>query len=456
MLKEMCNEALSDADIRAIGKARGFSTRETSSRSNFQNLYLSHIGLGSALTTLSKDEIAMLHLLKYKNDEVDTAFFECIYNKDISKKDYYFETYSARYKDVFSKVKASLVRKGLLLMAENKNAWNARSKMERWRFRLPGEFEAFLPSPLDTTVSFDTNGDVNEKDLKRKLLEVVKGKGLIEGEENEKFALEISDNVLKIGNKEFRVSYLRQWQRKRWQKSLELKKVDDAVSPLDAILYGFSQLGPNEWCMPDDLNTLLNVFSRLRPSNLDAICGLGWNYGCLAKYTTGGKTYYRLHDKQERKGLDHENYLTLKGQDCIIVDLNKIPLENLEIISKISGMNVNNSQLMIFPDLIRLGKVFNDVQKHPLFHWLANNSQTFKKSIAIIKDRRGKMIVHEDLLIARIKDLSLKVKLEKHFSDSKKFVSLSNEYIAFSRDTIQDIEKIVKKSGNVINRMEAK
>ncbi len=443
MLNDMCREALSDADIKAIGKARGFSTKEISSRSNFENIFLSHIGMESALASLSKDEIAMLHLLKYKDQAVDTAFFQHLYVKSDEKVSYYYDTYTARYKDVFSKVKSSLVRKGVILMAENKNMWNSNAKMERWMFRLPGEFEKYLPSPLDSTSSFETRGQVKDNTLRNKILEIIKDRNSRSKKDNQKNVLTISENELRIGEHEFKVSYLRQWQRKNWKESMKLKKTENAISPFDAILYAFSQLKPNEWCLPEDLRSILNIFSKTGLSKADEICASGWDWGCLSRHTANGKTYYRLPDDKVGEEIDPGGYLTLKDDNSIIIDLHTIPYENLELISKISGMKVQNSRLMFFPDFIKIGRAADRIRLHPLFQWLKNSSQGFKKTIETIDKRRGKQIVHENLLIARISDLSLKVSIEKNFPDPGKLVSLSEEYIAFTKGILQDIEKIV-------------
>jgi len=55
LLSSMCAD-LSDADLDAIRKARGFSAGETTSRTSFANFYITAIGLDSALKSLSSEE----------------------------------------------------------------------------------------------------------------------------------------------------------------------------------------------------------------------------------------------------------------------------------------------------------------------------------------------------------------------------------------------------------------
>ena len=64
-------------------------------------------------------------------------------------------------------------------------------------------------------------------------------------------------------------------------------------------------------------------------------------------------------------------------------------------------------------------------------------------------------MVHDNLLIAAVKDLSLKVMLEKKFSDSKRVVTLSDEYISFPLNLLPEIEKFVIKSGHAVKYVDA-
>ena len=54
MLHQMCHDILSDADVKAIGKARGFSSKETSTRALLENFFLTPIGVREALETFER------------------------------------------------------------------------------------------------------------------------------------------------------------------------------------------------------------------------------------------------------------------------------------------------------------------------------------------------------------------------------------------------------------------
>ncbi|MCD4841292.1 MAG: hypothetical protein K8R08_04690 [Methanosarcinales archaeon] len=58
--------------------------------------------------------------------------------------------------------------------------------------------------------------------------------------------------------------------------------------------------------------------------------------------------------------------------------------------------------------------------------------------------------------MARVKNLSLKIAIQKAFADSGKVILLSNDFIAFPNDLTKKMEALVNKSGYVIKTIEAK
>ncbi len=86
ILNQMCQQVLSNADIKAIGKARGFSAQEMASRASFENFMLSDIGVVEALRLLNDEEIILLHLLKRQKKPVDVSFFKHYYDSRNKRK----------------------------------------------------------------------------------------------------------------------------------------------------------------------------------------------------------------------------------------------------------------------------------------------------------------------------------------------------------------------------------
>ena len=98
MLHQMCHQVLSNADVKAICKSRGFSARESASRALFENFFLSDIGVEAAIGSLTKEETVLLHLLKYTGEAVDVSFFARIYGDKQLKSHYHHYTFTQRYK----------------------------------------------------------------------------------------------------------------------------------------------------------------------------------------------------------------------------------------------------------------------------------------------------------------------------------------------------------------------
>ena len=134
---------LTEADLNAIRKARGFSSSETASRTSFASFFVSSIGVAEAMQNLSAEEIITLHLL-HKLAKWTIAFFERLYGSAAQSGRHYYGTYTQQYKSTFDAVKKNLVRRGLVIMAEVKMRGDT-VQMERWRFALPPEFVPYLP-----------------------------------------------------------------------------------------------------------------------------------------------------------------------------------------------------------------------------------------------------------------------------------------------------------------------
>ena len=83
-------------------------------------------------------------------------------------------------------------------------------------------------------------------------------------------------------------------------------------------------------------------------------------------------------------------------------------------------------------------------------------ASAFAGAISMIEQRWGKLVVHQNLLVARVRDLSLKVAIQKAFADSGKVVFLPDNFIAFPNDLTKKMEALVNKSGYVVKAIEVR
>ncbi|MCD5416546.1 hypothetical protein LR032_05590 [Candidatus Bipolaricaulota bacterium] len=455
MLKQMCRTVLSVADLKAICKSRGFIGKETASRAIFENFFLSDIGVEAALGSLTSEEIIFLHLLKRTDKAVDLTLFERLYGSAKSGTSYYYGTFSQQYKTTFKRVKESLVRKGVLLIAEALDDWGASTKMEKWRFRFPTEFAEFLP-PMIEPATFAARGDHQTKVLRGKLLQIVGERQRRSQLKDESvYALNVTDGELLMGEKGFSVERLLEWQRACWTAAGlgKIKRKKGEITPITAVLYAFSQLTHKEWLLPEQLTVPFRLFTgEIGTFDAEQVCGSGWKWGVLVRYTAEGKRYYRLVDDLQSKSASPERYLQIEPDGSVVVDLQAVHYKAVDDLSQIATWQVHDSCLSAFPHVIKIGNAPTAVRDGTLALWLQENAPAFRTAMEQVTQRWGKQIVHENLLVARVKDLSLKVRIEKVFPDQRQVVFLPNDYIAFPCDLLALIEAVVRKSGHVIKR----
>lgn len=471
MLTDMCQQVLSAADLKAICKSRGFSDREAASRAVFENYFLSDIGLEAALASLSREEISILHLLKRESQTVDIRFFECLSPSQHA----WHSSFTQRYGPVLKTVQRALIRKGVLLMAV---APGNATKMERWCFRLPEAFEPFLPPLFPNPVRFPVAGNVNQAILRQAVTVILDNRPNPVLNDPREHPVTLKNGQLLLGNQPFTVDGLVEWQQDCWQhtvwaprwekdrqrqgkvqvfrsEDLAARRVESKPFP-PLLCDAFSQLAADEWIPCEELSTLLRLFYHgTTPPDSSAVCEAGWKLGCLAKHTVKNKAYYRLAPSLATEDKTPGNYLTSNADDFVAVDLETIPYQSLEYLTAIADLNVVDARLLATPNAIKLGRASEAVWQHPLMAWLRKHATAFRKVIETVAARRGKLIIHSHLLLAKVKDLTLKVALQKAFPEPGQLLLLPNDFVAFPRERLGDIQRLMGKSGYVIKTIRA-
>ncbi|MGB7533500.1 MAG: hypothetical protein WA977_11085 [Halobacteriota archaeon] len=456
MLKQMCKSDINDPDIKAICKSRGFPAKEATSRDTFENFFISSIGIQEALNSLTYEEVVFLHLLNKINKEVGIEYFKRLYGCAEPVNGYYYGTFTQRYKETFKKVKNNLVRKGVLIVIE-RETYTKSTRMERLRFAFPPEFGDFLP-PIVKASKFKEAGDFKRAVLRDKLLEII-GKEQKPSPLSTKrsFTLTIKDGNLFIGAEKFRVSRLLKWQRACWHASVgaNTRMRSGEMTPIEVTLYALSQLNEHEWLPADGLAVMLKIFTGEATDHpCEHICEVGWEWGCLVKVVADGKAYYQLPEDplEDTTSSPPELYLQVEPDGTVTLNLMTIPYAALEVLASVATLNIHNSNLRATASTIKIGNALMTVRNEGVFEWLREHSSGFRTAIETAETRWGKQIIHEDLMIARVKDLSLRVQIEKSYADSQSIVSLPNDYITFPCDLLPAIQKLVEMSGHVIKK----
>jgi hypothetical protein len=445
MLQKMCQHELSAQDVKALCKARGLPAQAASSRGVLETLFVSTQGLTETLNTLDAREIALLHALKDVESPVDISFFSRIYGR----KDH--GTYNQKYQDCFAKVKQRLVRAGVLVMAQA-SVYDAESKMKCWRFALPVEFHRHLP-PILRSRALDGRGDSRPQAARDKLIADLGAAH----KDAAGIVFRMEENELRILGQRFTCENLKKWQQSSWLSTIKNDKETDKNSkpPNIAVLELLSELPEGNWVDAEQLADPLEIFCGRKKIDVDAVCEAGVQCGLIAKRQLDGKTWYRVAPLPP--DVTPAEYLQPLGpRKMARADLTKIPFDALENIVTISDQQLDDdrSTLLLRPNLIKLGRADDELLASPAVHWLIEQTQPFAEAFVELQDRRGKTILHENIAVARVTDLSLKVAIEKELGN--KLVTLKNDFIAFPSGLIDDVRRVVKKSGHVVKEIAGK
>lgn len=452
----MCHEYLSQADIKALAKSRGFVAKEITTRKVLENFYLSPTGVSQAMNQLTEAEVACLHLLNQVEQPVTVAYFERLYNPDYQQSYYASTTYTQRYQPVFKQVRTQLIRRGILIMGQANVADS--TKMERWRFCLPEAFVPYLPRPLSGVQESDRVGKVR-RDVPRGKLLALLGQALTPSPKIPHYELSLQQGQLLIGQRPFQAHILQAWQKAAWQQVMPNNKPspDEMVlSSLDALTYLLGLLKPNEWVLPESLNTALTIFCRYQ-SNSDRMCQLGWEWGYLAKNIIDGQSYYRLANLNTDETLEKspDTYLTIQQDQTALVNLQTIPYQALEQLNQVAYLEIKDWELVARSNLMRMGNASAEVLAGPLVDWLTTHSPAFAETQRVVQARWGKQVLHTNLYVAHVKDLALRVRLERGLK-ANQIVVLDDKYIAFPPKALSTVKRIVNQAGHVIKQGEAK
>lgn len=448
MLHQMCHEVLAEADIRAICKTRGLPSQVATSRPMLQSLFLSDAGVAVAMRSLDPVEIALLYLLRLQDRPVDVAFFTRL--NPPRTEDWSYGTYSQRFGGLFTRVKDRMVRPGVLLLALGPETATTKAKMERWLFALPVQFARHLP-PLAESASLPGEGDWRSDAGREKLKSAIHHKA---DREPKSERLEIVADELRWGGQPFQSDHLVQWRKLQWQGETAPPKQRQAerynLPPDQAVLSILAGLDAGRWCPVDALALPLEVFCGIAV-DAASVCDSGWRWGFLARQEVEGRMWYRAAPTALVE-VPPDRYLTV-SDDGVVIDLDVVPFDALESLVRMSDQRAlpgGRPALLLTPNLLKLGRAVDTVAL-PLADWLQKNAPAFQQALETVRKRHGKTILHENLSIARVSDLSLKVALQKALSG--RIVSLGDEHIAFPTGAVAEVKRLVAQMGHVVKEM---
>ena len=462
MVNSMCQE-LGQADLKAIGRSRGFEPEITASRALMEHALLSEQGVATAIAMLTTEELAVLHLLNCLRDQVNLEFFKRLYPASVSSNLY--ASYNDRFKALFHEVKTRLIQRGLLLMGTlPESRLRGVTILERRRFRLPAAFGALLPAPFQAR-QFDSAGSGSHRRevLRDKLAELLRlgSPSADKPPGNKQGCWRLENGELRFGPDaaRFRAERLEAWQRAQFEAALGYtnKAQPEALMPVPLLCYAFARLREQEWLAPEDLLPLWKLaLPGAKAPEPRTVCEAGYDWGCAEKLEFEGQAFFRsprLTDSEQ--SASPEDFMEVENPQKLRLRLERMPVAALERLSEISRLVFVANELWASPDLLKLSHAPAATLADPMLSWLRERHPGFRSTLEQIEQRRGKLIVHENLLVARVSDLVLKVGLERKFGGPGQMVALAGEFVAFPNGLLPEIQSWLKKSGHIIKTIES-
>ncbi|MEM1121626.1 MAG: hypothetical protein AAGJ18_14340 [Bacteroidota bacterium] len=469
-LTKMFQSGLTATDKSKIIRARKLPKNTFDNFDVFKTYFLSKEGLAGLFKKLSQEEIIVLHILAFNQWITDVRVFEAAYMAMPKPQKYYYygrETFTQQYSPVLKAVQTSLVQKGLLIKYEESLGGN--TKAERQRFLFPTEFADYLPSVFTELKTLKTDGKTTDENVRKDLQKAIQlsPKATLSG-----LALVNKKLMLRkelLTNEGLIDVQFRQWRLGDGALILSNQYFDEGKPMMDFVLHHLKHLKPNQWFSKKSVTTLLSVWDdpkKRRELDIDKKyprryhpeewCEEGWKAGLLEKQTKAGMSFYRLVSASTETA-DFGKYLTVKADGSLWIDLATIPLSELMVLNQLATFQTKSTTTnMLQPDLVNMSSLPETVWAHPLVNWLKTNVPTFKNAFATYQRKFGKELIHSNLLVAKVTDLSIRVLVEKGLKKEDQLVVLSDEFIAFPKSALAQVERIITKSGNVIKHVTAK
>jgi len=347
------------------------------------------------------------------------------------------------------------VRGGILLLALGPESLTKKTKMERWQFALAVQLARHLPPLVESAKRLSGEGDWRT-DVAREKLKTALGQGADRETKND--SVEIVNGELCWGGQPFRADRVVEWQKLQWQVETNpakpRKEADPyTLRPAEAVLRILAGLDADLWSDADALAVPLEIFCGSRV-DAGSVCESGWRWGFLARQEAEGRKWYRLAPPSAAADAPPDRYLAVRGDEGVAVNLDAVPFEALETLVLTSDQRpVPGGQplLLVTPNLVKLGRTTDTVAALPLADWLQKNAGAFHQAFETVRQRRGKTILHENLSVARVIDLSLKVALEKALG--RRIVPLGEEFLAFPSGAVAEVKRLVAQMGHVVKEV---
>ena len=443
----MITDYLNQTDIKSICKSRGFDPKCAKAKDIFLTSFSSTQGITAAISLLTEDERIFLSYMGKK--ELDASGFEDLYPKHVHR----YGTYSQSYGDVFKQVWKNLVRRGLLSVTQN---YSANTKLEQWRFQVPELFTSFIPAPFRQTHTIETTVLPVDKQLRAHITELTD-----HSKKPLTYSLRVTAHELRIGQETFTLKLLNQWRRRKmneicYPKSYHrLYLTSESDFLVDAIENAVGRLQPKEFFTERDIGPLIRyIHDPKKELRISVVCQAAVDLGYFSQIYHNSRTYYGRGDIALYQA-EPESYLTCHD-NSFAIDLYKVPYKALATLAAICSFTLkkgaHTGKLFAVPDMVRLAKQDLHLLQSPVIQWMCQQSSVVKQAFDRILEKHGKILLHRNLLVAKIADLKLKAYCIKKFEHNPQVKFLPNDYLVFPKDLLVAVQKCVENAGYAVKK----
>ena len=171
----------------------------------------------------------------------------------------------------------------------------------------------------------------------------------------------------------------------------------------------------------------------------------------LERVEQEGNRYYRWRGVAElSEDIPPERFLKVENSRDVRIELDCVSLDALARLNEVADLEITAGILRAAPSLLKISHAAAGTLEGPVFGWLRANHPAFGTAVETVERRRGNLIVHENLLVAKVSDAALKVKLEREFGAAGQLVGLGSGHVAFPTGMLPRLQGWMKRSGHVI------
>jgi hypothetical protein len=367
----------------------------------------------------------------------------------------------------FSKLASHLINRGLVLIEDTYTAsHSSESRYARYRFHLVASGQGFLPpfpaafEDVATTPRSDCAIDFVRQAFKKALLPDAQIKSTMDGPVFDWLSKGISiwNRRLCLGVEEILdLDYLFNRIAKQWVEChVTIAKANAKTSASDE---SFAWAMHILWCAYENKGlTVPHLLAAL------AKLGLSPTAGAISSFLEEGRQcgFVRVgadKDQPRYVGLRKSAIMANIGTDKLVatatgegvaVDLDKCGVTSLLSLAQISQASIRDGSLILTPDLVRIGKAYKE---QPVWQEVRGLSPVFESAFKTVEDRRGKLLVHENLAVLRVDDIGLRAVIQHKFAG--KVLLIDQAYIALPAALTTEVEAIVRKQGYSVRRFTA-